>query len=329
MNTAALETEKWPSLSFDSWQPTYETLHMWFQIVGKIRLVQSPWINHSWHTTFYLTSRGMTTSPMPAGPDSFQIDFDFIDHRLTISKSDGQTKVLALRDQSVADFYQELFGSLAAMNLNISINTRPNEVADPIPFELDSRHCHYNPDDAHRCWKVLRGADQLFKQFRSRFCGKCSPVHFFWGSFDLAVTRFSGRRAPLHPGGIPNLPDAVTQEAYSHEVSSCGFWPGSPQMPEPVFYSYAYPEPASFAEASVLPSSARYNATLKEFVVPYEELRASGQLESLLMDFLQTTYEAAAELGGWDRSLLERPSDIVPVLPEASLRPETYPQLRH
>lgn len=328
MNTA-LEYEKWPSLSFHSWQPTYETLHMWFQIVGKIRLVQSPWINHSWHTTFYLSSRGMTTSPMPTDTGSFQIDFDFIDHTVTINKSDGQSRVLPLRAQSVADFYSELFAALGAMNLDISINTLPNEVADPIPFAEDTQHCHYEPEAASRCWQVLMGADQVFKQFRSHFCGKCSPVHFFWGSFDLAVTRFSGRRAPIHPGGIPNLPDAVTQEAYSHEVSSCGFWPGNAQMPEPVFYSYAYPEPPGFAEARVQPSGASYNATLREFVLPYEELRKTGQVEPLLMDFLQTTYEAAANLGGWDRPLLERPSDIIPMVPNAFSPQERPSQLRH
>lgn len=329
MNRAIAESEKWPSLSFHSWQPTYETLHMWFQIVGKIRLVQSPWINHSWHTTFYLSSRGMTTSPIPVRSGSFQIDFDFIDHTLTISKSDGQIKALPLQEESVADFYARLFEALAAMKLNISINTLPNEVPDAVPFEQDTQHCHYNPGDAHRCWRVLAGVDQIFKQFRSHYCGKCSPVHFFWGSFDLAVTRFSGRRAPTHPGGVPNLPDAVAQEAYSHEVSSCGFWPGSAEMPEPVFYSYAYPEPPSFAEAHVQPSGAHYNAGLGEFVLPYEELRESGQLESLLMDFLQTTYEAAADLGGWDRQLLERPSDIVPMVPAALSQPRTSAQLRH
>lgn len=328
MSTAALEAEKWPSLSFHSWQETYETLHMWFQIVGKIRLVQSPWLNHSWHTTFYLSSRGMTTSPIPVEEESFQIDFDFIDHKLIINKSDGQTKSLPLQAQSVADFYTQLFEALAAVNLNIRINTQPNEVVDAVPFDQDTQHCHYTPEDAHRCWRVLMGADQIFKQFRSHFCGKCSPVHFFWGSFDLAVTRFSGRRAPLHPGGIPNLPDAVAQDAYSHEVISCGFWPGSAQMPEPIFYSYAYPEPAGFAEADVQPSGASYNATLGEFILPYEELRQSGQLESLLMDFLQTTYEAAAELGGWDRSLLERRSDIIPMVPNAQFQPEG-PTLRH
>lgn len=331
MNTAALGSgEQWPSLSFNSWQPTYETLHMWFQIVGKIRLVQSPWINHSWHTTFYLSSRGMTTSPIPAQGESFQIDFDFIDHRLIISKSDGQVKTLALRDQSVAEFYQDLFETLAAMQLNISINTLPNEVADPIPFEQDTRHCHYNPDDAHRCWRVLLGVDQVFKQFRSRFRGKCSPVHFFWGSFDLAVTRFSGRPAPRHPGGIPHLPDAVAQEAYSHEVSSCGFWPGSAQMPEPVFYSYAYPEPEGFATADVLPELASYNSSLGEFILPYEELRKSGELEALLLEFLQSTYETAANLAQWDRQLLERPSDLIPMVPHALTqpRPSSTP-LRH
>lgn len=328
--TTITSDQQWPSLSFHSWQPTYETLHMWLQIVGKIRLVQSPWVNHSWHTTLYLSSRGMTSSPIPYGGETFQMDLDFIDHKLTVSKSDGQSGTLPLRAQSVADFYTELFGLLAKLGLNIRIHTRPNEVADATPFEQDTRHCDYNPDDAHRCWRVLMGADQIFKQFRSHFWGKCSPVHFFWGSFDLAVTRFSGRPAPRHPGGIPNLPDAVAQEAYSHEVSSCGFWPGSTQMPEPVFYSYAYPEPEGFSTADVQPELASYNSSLGEFILPYEELRKSGELESLLMEFLQSTYEAAANLGHWDRQLLERPSDLIPMVPHALTqpRPPSTP-LRH
>ena len=236
--------DDWPSLPFQEWKETYATLHMWTQIVGKIRLVQTPWINHSWHTTLYVTSRGLTTSPIPYGTRTFQIDFDFIDHRLLVQANHGEVGRMSLSPRPVADFYKELFEKLAELDLKVKIHTTPNEVATAIPFEKDYEHASYDADHANRFWRALVQADRVFKQFRSRFIGKCSPVHFFWGSFDLAVTRFSGRRAPEHPGGVPHLPDWVAREAYSHEVSSCGFWPGSEQMPQPVFYAYAYPEPA-------------------------------------------------------------------------------------
>jgi Family of unknown function (DUF5996) len=294
-----------PALPFNEWKNTYATLHMWMQIVGKIRLVQTPWINHSWHTTLYVTSRGLTTSPIPHGERIFEITFDFIDHRLLVQVSDGAVRTISLAARSVADFYEELFAKLAELNLAVKIHTTPNELATVIPFEKDHEHASYDAEYANRCWRALVQADRVFKQFRSRFIGKCSPVHFFWGSFDLAVTRFSGRRAPEHPGGIPHLPDWVTREAYSHEVSSCGLWPGNEQIPQPVFYSYAYPEPEGFRSASVRPGAAVYNATLREFILPYEEVRQSSSPDDTLLDFLQSTYEAAANLGSWNRRELE------------------------
>lgn len=299
-------SDLWPSLPFQAWKETYATLHMWTQIVGKIRLVQTPWVNHSWHTTLYLTSRGLTTSPIPYGSRTFQIDFDFIDHSLLIQTSDGGVKTMSLAPRPVAEFYEGLFNELTELNLKVKIQTTPNEVATPIPFEKDYEHAAYDADYANRFWRALVQADRVFKQFRARFIGKCSPVHFFWGSFDLAVTRFSGRRAPEHPGGVPHLPDWVAREAYSHEVSSCGFWPGSEQMPQPVFYSYAYPEPEGFATARVRPGEAGYDPTMREFILPYDEVRQSASPDQALLEFLQSSYEAAADCGAWARSELER-----------------------
>jgi hypothetical protein len=298
--------DQWPSLPFQEWKETYATLHMWTQIVGKIRLAQTPWVNHSWHTTLYVTSRGLTTSPIPYNTRTFQIDFDFIDHKLLIQASDGLVKTMSLSPRAVADFYEELFDKLAGLNLKVKINMTPNEVADPIPFDKDYEHASYDADYANRFWRALVQADRVFKRFRARFIGKCSPVHFFWGSFDLAVTRFSGRRAPEHPGGVPHLPDWVAREAYSHEVSSCGFWPGSEQMPQPTFYSYAYPEPEGFATAATRPGGAGYNSDLREFIFPYDEVRQSASPDEALLEFAQTSYEAAAEFGAWNRSELER-----------------------
>ncbi|HJT46114.1 MAG TPA: DUF5996 family protein, partial [Chthoniobacterales bacterium] len=255
----------WPQLNYADWKDTCATLHMWTQIVGKIRLTQSPWINHSWHVTLYVTSRGLTTSPIPHGTDTFEIDFDFITHNMRIVKSDGGQRAIELKQQSVADFYKSVMTALNELKLAVKIDTVPNEIVNPIPFEKDETHRAYDPEYANRFWRVLVQADRVFKAFRARFCGKCSPVHFFWGSFDFAVTRFSGRPAPPHPGGIPHLPDAITREAYSQEVSSLGFWPGAEAMPQALFYSYAYPEPAGFAQAKVKPDGASYNAQLREF----------------------------------------------------------------
>ena len=295
----------WPTLPYHEWKATYETLHLWTQVVGKIRLVQTPWINHSWHAPLYVTARGLTTSPIPYATRAFQIDFDLIDHKLLIQASTGEVREMLLVPRSVADFYNELFAVLAELRFNIQIHTTPNEVVNAIPFEQDYGHAAYEPDHANRFWRALVQADRVLKQFRARFIGKCSPVHFFWGSFDLAVTRFSGRRAPEHPGGVPHLPDWVVREAYSHEVSSCGFWPGSDQLPQPVFYAYAYPELEGFRTAKVSPGGAAYNAELREFILPYDAVRQAASPDGALLAFLQSSYEAAADVGAWDRSALE------------------------
>jgi hypothetical protein len=298
--------ETWPALPLEAWSNTYATLHMWAQIVGKIRLALSPWFNHSWHVTLYVTARGLTTSPIPYGTRTFQIDFDFIAHQLTIQASDGRTASHPLQAESVAAFYARLMAEMDALQLHVNMRAKPCEVVDPLPFDQDETHCDYDPEYAARFWHILVQADRVFKEFRARFIGKCSPVHFFWGAPDLAVTRFSGRLAPQHPGGIPNLADWVTREAYSHEVSSCGFWPGGGPIPYAAFYSYAYPEPAGFAEAPVRPGAAFYSTDFREFILPYDAVRLAPSPDDTLRAFLQTTYEAAASLGKWDRAALER-----------------------
>jgi hypothetical protein len=308
----ASRSHTWPPLPLESWGETYATLHLWTQIVGKIRLAQSAWVNHGWHVTLYVAARGLTTSPIQHGSRTFQIDFDFIDHQLTVQASDGGSGGIPLRPQSVAAFYTHLMAELDALRLHVSIGRKPNEVADPIPFDRDETHRAYDPEYAARFWQILVQADRVFKQFRARFTGKCSPVHFFWGAPDMAVTRFSGRTAPPHPGGIPNLPDWVTREAYSHEVSSCGFWPGGGPIPYPAFYSYAYPEPAGFAEAPVEPNAAFYSVDLREFILPYDAVRQAESPDGTLLAFLQTTYDAAATLGKWDRAFLECDCDPRP-----------------
>ena len=298
-------SNSWPSLPFAGWQDTAITLHMWTQIVGKVRLTLSPWTNQSWHVTLYVTSRGLTTSPIPHGTSTFEIRFDFIDHELRILKSDGAARVLKLRPQPVAKFYREVMNALAEMELPVTINMTPNEIENPIPFDQDEEHRSYEREYANRFWRVLVQSDRVFKEFRSRFCGKCSPVHFFWGSFDLAVTRFSGRPAPPHPGGVPHLPDAITREAYSQEVSSLGFWPGNVAMPTPVFYSYAYPEPPGFAEAKIQPGAAFYEPKLHEFILPYDAVRSAENPDEALLEFAQSAYDAASKLAKWDRASLE------------------------
>ena len=300
-----MASEVWPELNYADWKETCATLHMWTQIVGKIRLVQTPWTNHSWHVTLYVTSRGLGTSPIPHGSDIFEIYFDFIDHKLLILKNDGATRAIQLKAQSVADFYKAVMNALDELKLPVKIDLRPNEIPDPIPFDRDDKHRSYDPEYANRFWRVLAQTDRVFKTFRSRFCGKCSPVHFFWGSFDFAVTRFSGREAPPHPGGIPHLPDAITREAYSQEVSSIGFWPGADAMPQAIFYSYAYPEPKGFGEVKVNPAAAAYNSQLKEFTLPYDAVRTAKSPDETLLDFAQSTYDAASTLGKWDRAGLE------------------------
>lgn len=307
--TVSPSSEVWPALPLEAWKDTYATLHLWTQVVGKIRLALSPWVNHSWHVTLYVTSRGLTTGPVPHGSRTFEIAFDFIDQELTVQSSDGRSGRFALQPQSVAAFHASLMAQMDKLELHVDINRMPNEVPDPISFDEDETHRTYDGEYANRFWRILVQADRVFRTFRARFTGKCSPVHFFWGAADLAVTRFSGRRAPQHPGGIPHLPDWVTREAYSEEVSSCGFWPGGGPIPYAAFYSYAYPEPPSFAAASVQPGAAFYSNDLREYILPYDAVRKSESPDDTLLQFLQTTYAAAADLAKWDRASLERGSD--------------------
>jgi hypothetical protein len=294
----------WPELPYAGWHETAATLQLWTQIVGKVRLALTPWLNHSWHVPLYVTARGLGSSPIPAGTELLEFEFDMIDHRLAGRTSTGAGAAVALEPQSVADFYARVMAMLAELGVDVAIDTRPSEIAAPIRFENDTIHASYDRDAAHRFWRVLVQADRVLKLFRTGFIGKASPVHFFWGSFDLAVTRFSGRRAPMHPGGVPGLPDPVTREAYSHEVSSAGFWPGNDAFPQAAFYAYAYPEPDGFRDAP-MPPGARFETALGEFVLPYETLREAPDPDTLLLDFLQATYEAAAIAGRWDRTNLE------------------------
>lgn len=298
--------DAWPSLPYREWKDTFETLRLWLQIVGKVRLVQSPWVNHQWHVTLYVTARGLTTSPIPHGTRIFQIDLDFLEQRLFVCSSDGGTRSLALEPQPVSRFYASVMALLDELGVPVKINRRPNELPRAIPFDEDTAPRAYDPEYAQRFWRALVQADRVFKAFRGRFAGKCSPVHLFWGSGDLAVTRFSGRRAPVHPGGAPNMPDWLLREAYSHECSSCGFWPGGDDAPYPFFFSYAYPAPPGFAEAAIRPAAAAtYDKALGEFVLPYDAVREAASPDATLLEFLQSTYEAAADLGGWDRAALE------------------------
>lgn len=288
-----------------AWRDTYATLHLWTQIVGKIRLTKSPWLNHSWHVTLYVNARGLTTSPIPDEVRTFQVDFDFIDHALRISTSDGAERQFALAGHSVKSFHAAVMAALEELGINVTIDELPNELPDPIRFSEDQQHASYDPDAAQRFFQILGHCDRVFKQFRTGFLGKASPVHFFWGSFDLAVTRFSGRSAPRHPGGVPNLPDAVAIEAYSHEVSSAGFWPGGGAVDYPAFYSYAYPAPEGFRETNVKPDAAFFSEALGEFILPYDAVRTAADPDKALLDFLQSTYEAAAISAKWDRDALE------------------------
>jgi Family of unknown function (DUF5996) len=293
----------WPALPYPAWRDTVATLQLWTQIVGKVRLALTPWVNHGWHVTLYVTARGLGTSPIPIGNEIFEVEFDFISHRLAIRTSWGAERALPLEPQTVADFYRQVLDLLNRIGIVVRINEMPNEVQNPIRFSDDSMHASYEPDAAHAFWRALVQADRVFKLFRSGFLGKVSPVHFFWGSFDLAVTRFSGRQAPLHPGGVPALPDSVTREAYSHEVSSAGFWPGNDAFPQAAFYSYAYPEPGGFRDWPV--TTGYFEAKLGEFILLYDTLRESAEPDALLLDFLTSTYAAAAEVGHWDRGALE------------------------
>jgi hypothetical protein len=298
------DVEAWPALPLQAWEETYMTLQRWTQIVGKIRLALCANINHWWHSTLYVTPRGLTTGPIPYGERTFQIDFDFLDHQLHVATTDDETRRIQLASRSVADFYQETMSTLAALRLPATIWTTPVEVEDRTPFEQDHRHASYDPESAQRCWRILLQAHRVLTQFRGRFVGKVSPVHFFWGSFDLAVTRFSGRPAPEHPGA-PNLARFVAREAYSHEVSSCGFWPGA-GLGAPAFYAYAYPEPQGFMDYGIQPPEAYYHPTLREFILPYDVVRTATVPDDTLLAFAQTTYESAAVRGNWNREALER-----------------------
>jgi hypothetical protein len=294
----------WPDLSYPAWRDTATTLRLWTQIVGKVRLVLSPWVNHGWQVPLYVTPRGLTTSPIPVGDEILDLEFDFLSHQLIARISRGEVRTLSLEPQTVAHFYCRIMDLLKGIGVAVAINEMPSEVENPLRFSTDQVHGSYDADAAHAFWRALVQADRIFKMFRSGFIGKASPVHFFWGSFDLAVTRFSGRRAPLHRGGIPGLPDAVTREAYSHEVSSAGFWPGNDAFPRAAFFSYAYPEPAGFRDRRVSPG-AYFDTNLGEFILPYDAVRTSDEPDALLLKFLSSTYEAAAETGGWDRAALE------------------------
>ena len=294
----------WPELAYAYWRDTAATLQLWTQIVGKVRLALTPWLNHGWQVPLYVTARGLGTSPMPAGNEILEIEFDFVDHCLVARTSRGDRRTLPLEPQTFADFHHRLIKLLGGIGVALAISDVPNEVPNPIRFSQDRTHAAYDRAAAHSFWRALVQIDRIFKLFRTGFIGKASPVHFFWGSFDLAVTRFSGRTAPRHPGGVLGLPDAVTREAYSHEVSSAGFWPGSEAFPQAAFYSYAYPEPVGFRDRSVTPG-ARYDGALGEFILPYDTVRNATAPEALLLDFLTTTYMAAADSGGWNRAALE------------------------
>jgi hypothetical protein len=302
LQRSADDESVWPPLPLPAWRDTCDTLHMWTQVVGKIRLALAPWINHSWGSALYVTTRGLTTSPIPYGTQTFAIDFDFVDHVLRVTTSRGIGRSFELVPMPVADFYGKTMAVLQTLGLNVAILARPVEIEEAIPFAEDHRHASYDSAAVHRWWLILVQTNRVFTQFRSRFIGKVSPVHFFWGAFDLAVTRFSGRPAPPHPGGVPNCADWVMREAYSHEVSSAGFWPGA-GLGEPAFYSYAYPEPDGYRNSPIRPSAAYYHEGIREFILPYEAVRTAAEPDQALLEFLQTTYDAAATSSNWDRDL--------------------------
>ncbi len=307
--TNNLTRKPWPKLpALADWQKTADTVHMWSQIVGKIRLELGPWINHSWGSVLYVTTRGLTTSPIPYEGRSFAIDFDFVNHALVVLTSDGDERTFELRPMTVAAFYRQLMDSLGELAIQVDIFTRPVEVEVATPFESNTSDASYDADAVHSFWQALVQADRVLTAFRARFLGKVSPVHLFWGSFDLAVTRFSGRPAPIHPGGVPNVADWVMQEAYSHEISSAGFWAGA-GLGEAAFYAYAYPTPDGFAGYPVQPAAAYYHKSLGEFVLPYEAVRSADAPDDTLLAFLQSTYQAAARTGNWDRAVLDYPVD--------------------
>lgn len=323
----------WPRLEYNEWIHTYETLHRWTQIVGKVRLRKTDWVNHSWHSTLYVTSSGLSTSPIYDGERSFTIDFDFCTHQLVVTTNEGVKVAWPLQSESVADFYHRLMQTIDSLHFRVHIDPRPNEVDDSTPFYNDMFHATYVPARAQSFWQVLVQVDRVLKKFRSEFLGKCSPVHFFWGSFDMAVTRFSGRAAPAHPGGVPHLPDRVAREAYSHEVSSCGFWPGNEIYPHAAFYSYAYPEPEGLSQAKIEPASAFYHSGLHEFILPYEAVRTAASPEQEILKFCKSTYEAAADLGHWDRESLEFSRYLLECRRAPQIRPRdihsSWPTISH
>lgn len=305
MQNDALDQQPWPVIQFNDWKDTLATVHLWTQIVGKVRLRKMPWLNHSWHVTLYVSPSGLTTGSMPYQHGIFQIEFDFVVHQLIITASTGRKETVELRPRSVADFYKELFEKLELLNIDVDIYSVPCELEQAIPFEEDDVHHAYDAAKMEDYWQALVKVHNIFTRFRSRFTGKCSPVHFFWGAFDLAVTRFSGRDAPLHGGAAPNMPAVVMQEAYSKEVSSCGFWPGNEQYPQAAFYAYCYPAAPAFSEQPVAPKGAFYSQEMGEFLLPYNIVQEAADPEATLMSFLQTTYEAAANTANWDRKALE------------------------
>jgi Family of unknown function (DUF5996) len=294
----------WPALPYPAWRDSAATLHLWTQIVGKVRLALTPWVNHSWQVPFYVSARGLGSSPIPYAQEIFEMEFDFLRHRLIVRASWDAQREISLEPQPVDEFYRRVIALLDEMGILVRIVDLPNEIPNALPFSQDQLHRSYDPAAVHAFWRALVQADRLLKLFRSGFLGKVSPVHFFWGSFDLAVTRFSGRAAPLHPGGVPGLPDAVAREAYSHEVSSAGFWPGNEAFPQAAFYSYAYPEPQGFREATVA-RGAYFEKRLGEFILPYEAVRTAEDPDALLLEFLSSTYGAAADAARWDRAALE------------------------
>jgi hypothetical protein len=316
MSSNLTSNNDWPSLPFAEWEATCDTVHMWTQIVGKTRMTLSAPQNHWWHVPFYVTPRGLSTSAIPFGKRSFDVEFDFVAHQVAIRTSAGDGRSIPLYPRSVADFYAEYMACLRSLGIEVAINPAPEEFDDPTPLDQDRHHASYDTEYVERFRRILVQVDQVLKQFRSRYIGKCSPVHFFWGSFDLACTRFSGRPAPRHAGGAPNCPDWVMVEAYSQEVSSCGFWAGGGE--EGAFYAYAYPEPQGFAASPVRPDAAGYSDTFQQFLLPYEAVRRAEEPDQMVLEFLQTTYAAAADLGGWDRARLEDDPYRVPPQPGRS-----------
>lgn len=300
------DRDPWPRLDVGGGAETSQSLLLWGQILGKTRLALSPMVNHWWQVSLRVTARGLTTTPLPVGDRVLDVELDFIDHRLVARTSDGAVESMSLCDQALSGFHAEYMRCLAKLGVSVTINPLAVEMVDLVRLDQDVRLCRYDPDWANRYFRALIQADRVFKEFRGRFVGKASPVHFFWGGFDLAVTRFSGRPAPLHPGGIPHVADRVMQEAYSQEVSSAGFWPGDARFPEAAFYAYAYPTPPGFGEAAVRPAAARYDPALGEFLLPYAAVRGAPDPSAEVLAFLQSTYEAAADLGKWDRARLER-----------------------